>query len=141
MKSAALLSIGLLFLLACNKKPDSSRTDLLTEKPWKFVKIESSMNNGPWYDEVQFWATCEKDDELVFLIDHSYSLRNGETKCDASDPDVFDVATWNFLDNETKLDMDGSVTTIDALDKTQMILSSTETSGVDTYRYRYTLAH
>lgn len=141
MKTLVLVCAILLCMVSCRKNPDNSKVDLLTEKPWKFVKIESKVNNGPWMDEVQFWPQCQKDDEIVFMRDHSYAIRNGAMKCNPTDPDEFDVATWNFVDKETKLDMDGAVTTIEVLNHTQLVLSSTETTGGDAYLYRYTLEH
>jgi hypothetical protein len=141
MKLLFMLSVSFLFLVSCKKEPDNSKTNLLTAKPWKFVKVESKTNNIPWMDEVPFWPQCKKDDEIVFMKDHSYTLRNGATKCDPLDPDVLDVARWNFLDNETKFDMDGAVTTIEVLNESQFVISASETSGGNTYASRYTLEH
>jgi hypothetical protein len=140
MKTLVVLSAFVLLLSACKKDPDQSKTKLLTEGAWKFIKIEYEMN-GLWIDEVSFWPPCKKDDEIVFMKDHSYILRNGATKCSSSDPDTFDVVRWNFLDDETKLDMDGAVTAIEVLNHSQLILSATQTTGGITSSTKYTLEH
>jgi len=138
-----ILPIAIVFLLfSCQKAEDEeSKTSILTEKAWKFVKVESKTNNGAWLDEAQFWAACKKDDEILFKSNNSYVHSNGAIKCSPSDPDVFDVATWKFLDNETRFDMDGAVTNIEKLDHQQFILSASQTIGGDTYYTRYTLEH
>lgn len=118
-----------------------SKTEMLTARAWKFVKVEYKANSDPWVDEVPFWPNCEKDDQILFKIDQSYILSEGLTKCNPSDPDIMDIATWKFLENETKIDMDGAVTTIDRLDAIQFIISASTTSGTDTYYYKYTLEH
>jgi len=141
MKLLFILSVSLLFLASCKKESGNSKTSLLTARPWKFAKVESKWNNDPWIDEVPSWPQCKKDDEIVFMKDHSYTLRNGATKCDPSDPDVFDVAQWYFLNDETKFEMDGAISTIELLNESQFILSASETSGADTYFSRYTLEH
>ena len=130
------------FLLSCSKDPDiESKTSLLTGKAWKFVKAESRVNNGIWLDEAQFWPTCKKDDEILFKTNNSYVLSNGATKCNSSDPEILDEATWNFLETETKIDMDGAITLIEKLDTQQFIISSSTIAGTDTYYYKYTLEH
>jgi hypothetical protein len=133
---------ALLLLFSCTKEEENeSKMSILTEKAWKFVKVESRTNNGPWFDEAQFWPACKKDDEILFKTNLSYVLSNGATKCTSSDPDVFDIATWKFLDNETKIDMDGAVTSIEKLDHQEFIISASQTQGSDTYYNRYTLQH
>lgn len=141
MQHTILFSVLVLTIFSCSKKNDESKTGLLTEKPWKWIKIESKVNNDPWDEEVQYWPSCRKDDEMLFKRDHSYVFSNGATKCNFSDPDILDEATWSFLENETKIDIDGSVTKIEVIDHNQLILSETETFGGDTYYYRYTLSH
>ena len=137
-----IFTLAICLLFSCSKEmEESSRTSLLTGKAWKFVKIESKMNNDPWVDEVLFWLPCEKDDEILFKTDGSYILSNGATKCDASDPDIFDVARWDFLENETKLSMDGAVAAIDELTSQRMVLSATQVSGAGTAYTRLTLEH
>ena len=92
-------------------------------------------------DEVPFWPACKKDDEILFKSDLSYVLSQGASKCDPSDPDISDIATWKFLENETKIDMDGAVLVIEKLDNNQFVISATATMGSDTYYNRYTLEH
>jgi hypothetical protein len=129
-------------LTSCQKEKDpQSRTGLLTGKAWKFVKIESKTNNGPWFDEVQLMSACEKDNEVLFKTNLSYVISEGATKCDPFDPDILDEVRWGFLENETKIDMDGAILFIEKLDQSQFIISASETIGTDTYYERYTLEH
>lgn len=128
--------------VSCKKENDpESKTSILTEKPWKFVRIESKTNNGQWFDEVQFMQQCEKDNEVLFKTNHSYVLSEGATKCNPLDPDIMDEARWTFLENETKFDMDGAVLIIEKLNHSQFIISASETLGTDTFYERYTLEH
>ena len=129
-------------LISCQKEKDSdSKTSILTEKAWKFVKIESKTNNGAWTDEVQFQPACVKDNEMLFKTNLSYVLSEGATKCDPFDPDIMDEARWSFLENETKIDIDGAILFIEKLNNSQFIISASETIGTDTFYERYTLEH
>jgi len=143
-----ILFIAVVFILcACQKENDEksiqeTKTSILTEKPWKIVKAESkSKNTDPWFDDSQFWPACVKDDQLLFKTNNSYTHSNGATKCDPMDPDLFDEARWKFLDNESRIDMDGDILNIETLNHQQFIIWASETIGADTYYSRYTLEH
>jgi hypothetical protein len=142
MKTIIFSLVLITTLISCQKENEpESKTSILTEKAWKFVKIESKTNNGPWFDEVQLMQSCEKDNEVLFKANHSYLLSEGATKCNPLDPDILDEARWSFLENETKIDMDGAILFIEKLNHSQFIISASETIGADTFYERYTLEH
>ena len=135
------LFIIILFSSCQKENEPESKTSILTEKAWKFVKIESKTNNGPWLDEVPYMPACEKDNEILFKANHSYVLSEGATKCNPLDSDIMDEARWSFLENETKFEMDGAILVIEKLNHSQFIISASYTSGGDTFYEMYTLEH
>lgn len=142
MKAIIISLATITLFISCQKEKDpESRTSILTEKAWKFVKIESKTNNGPWLDEVQYQPACVKDNEMLFKANLSYVLSEGATKCDPFDPDIMEEARWSFLENETKIDIDGAILFIEKLNDSQFIISASETIGNDTFYERYTLEH
>ena len=144
-----ILFIAIVFaLLSCQKEKDEKpiqdefKTPILTEKAWKIVRAESkSKIDDPWYVDSQWWPDCVKDDQLLFKINNSYTHSNGAEKCDPMDPDIFDEARWKFLDNETRIEMDGDTLNIETLNHQQFIMWASETIGSNTYYSRYTLEH
>jgi hypothetical protein len=79
-----------------------------------------------------------KDDIYKFANNNTYQITEGATKCDPSDPDIYDAGTWTFIDNETKIKLSsaggGSDTlNIQELTSTSLKVSSTvDVSGTPT---------
>lgn len=116
-----------LALSSCGKnddKPKSSKTTLLTDKPWKIVSFISKTGTES-EDIFKTGEQCEKDNVFFFKTDNTLVVEEGATKCDADDPDFYS-GPWAFTDNETKLrfslegDDDGTSFVIDVLSDTEL---------------------
>lgn len=85
-------------IIACKKdNPQPSKTALLS-KSWKTIAATS---NGQ--DVFTAMSSCSKDDLFILTSDGKYSYDEGPTKCNSSDPQVYETGTWVFQDNQTKL--------------------------------------
>ena len=142
VKLLPFLFLILITVNSCKKKNDQkSKTQLITEKDWKALKIEEKENNDPWFDYLAGADVCYTDDRYVFRVNNTYEINEGPTKCNASDPQVYETGTWSLGDNETKFIYDGNPFTIDQLTDNSMILSYSVTVGPDTYYAKLTFAH
>ena len=133
------LSLGLILLtvMACKKSdPQPSKTDLLS-KDWKLSDVLANVGGTP-SSVFSFFDDCVKDDVYKFANNNTYQISEGATKCDPSDPDIYDAGTWTFLDSETKIKLSsaggGSDTlNIQELTSTSLKVSSTvDVSGTPT---------
>jgi hypothetical protein len=85
-------------IIACKKdNPQPSKTDLLS-KSWKTTSI---ISNGQ--EVFTSFSSCQKDDLFILTKDGKYSYDEGSTKCNSSDPQVIEMGTWVFQENQTKL--------------------------------------
>lgn len=107
MKNYALSVLMLLVLMSSCKKDkdaDLSRTDLLTNKPWRLIsEVETASNSNNSKDNFQALDTCQKDDLTIFKRDNTVTYEEGPTKCSANDPQVFATGTWAFINDESRI--------------------------------------
>lgn len=107
-------------LSACDKdkvKP-ANKTELLTGKDWVMtaqtvspaIRLASGRSITDLYAEMD---DCDKDDFLRFEKPSAYTLNDGATKCDPSDPHSFS-GSWSFSDGEKVLN-----TTLQSPDPTE----------------------
>lgn len=131
-------------LLSCKKnKDEDSRMKLMTERTWRLTMYEYRENTtDPWDVEV-LTDPCELDNIFSFLSAGTYTVTEGPTKCDPSDPDLIDSGTWSFQNNETifritqfGVDVDG---TIDVLDANTLKFTIYDPSGPE--YIRITMVH
>lgn len=127
---------------SCKKNSDQkSKTELLTQKDWVMSKYELKSGGSVWIDETQYWQDFSKDDHFVFRTNNTVEQNEGATKCDASDPQIVDTGSWAFSDNETKITWFGKTSTIDQLNETTLIITTTDNSGETTISERITFVH
>lgn len=105
--------------IGCKKDNNAvakSKTQLLTEKTWKLVKLEQRINTAdPWSDiTAANYMPCELDDIFTFTSAGVFTETEGATKCSPSDPDLVDSGNWSFQSNETILRFAGGGSTEDA---------------------------
>jgi hypothetical protein len=134
----------MVFFFSCKKDNDSkSKTQLLTQKSWLISNAEERTGTEPWSQDAGWSSSpaCEKDDVTVFKTNFTYETNEGATKCNTSDPQIINSGTWAFSDNETKLNLDGDLLTIERLDETNLILTLSEVFLGTTYSFRITLRH
>ena len=144
MKQAINLSILTLFffvLNSCKKEDTKSKTDLITQKTWMIQKVESKEGTNPWEDDFPNWDACSKDDRYIFRVNNTYEFNEGLTKCDPTDPQIFDSGSWAFTNNETKLLIGSDEFTIVALTETNLIISVQESVGGVAYQVQITFSN
>lgn len=60
---------------------------------WRLVAMEEK-TGGVWEDTYDDLDACEKDNFLKFGADKSFSMDEGPTKCDATDPQRTALGGW-----------------------------------------------
>lgn len=83
--------------------PQPTKTELITAKNWKLTKQMVSINGSPESDFTQFYDACELDNLHKFATTGAFTIDEGATKCNASDPQINSTGTWMFTNNEAKL--------------------------------------
>ncbi|GAO42438.1 DUF5004 domain-containing protein [Flavihumibacter petaseus] len=159
IKSAAarlgLLVAGMAFLGGgCQKASGdeelntATRTQLLTTGSWKLVAHtfdpavdldgDGQADDTDYY---QYYEPCEKDDFITFHTDESGTIDEGPLKCDAGDPQTYDMS-WNWNNDETVLYANGQQITIIELTSTTMKGTVTENfSGTTQVTMTLTFKH
>jgi hypothetical protein len=79
----------------------------------------------------------------VFVSNGNYTLEEGATKCNASDPQIYERGTWRFLNNETQLETTAtgstaSVANLTELTATRMVQTAVENISGTNYTVTYT---
>lgn len=111
----ALVALAALTLMvsSCKKDNDNptpstpapqTKTQILTSHSW----VVKSLMVGS-VDYYNFIEDCEKDNFFTFKANGTSVEDEGATKCNPSDKQTID-GTWTFIDNETKIIMDGGDT-------------------------------
>lgn len=83
------------FNWACSKDSDSkekTRLELITAGTWKFPSAMEGLD------------TCSVDDTWTFFSDHTLKQANGIISCNDDELPEY-VGTWQFQENETKLNV------------------------------------
>jgi len=109
-KILILLAFSVTALFSCKDKAVETRTktELMagtSSKSWKITKGEAS-NGGLKIDVLATQQACVTDNVLTFNSSGTYDIKEGATKCNASDPELMLTANWTFMENETKFKID-----------------------------------
>ena len=102
---AAAACMSVLVFSSC-KKDEKSKTELLTGKTWVLkasvispgIVIQTGATVTDLYAQKE---PCDKDDELRFKTDKTYTEEEGSQKCKGTDPQVIETGNWNFNAAET----------------------------------------
>ena len=106
------------------------------------VKYEERENNGTWDNTFPGFDACSKDDKWIFKTDMSVDLTEGNIACAGNSPnEVMESTVWQFIDSETKLQLENDVFNIDQLDDNTLVISISESFGGVTYSTRVTMNH
>ncbi|MGH2553590.1 MAG: lipocalin family protein, partial [Chitinophagaceae bacterium] len=109
---------------SCNKSDNppapKTKTQLLTQSPWKF---KSATANGS--DASGYLQACQRGNIYTFAAAGTGTADEGPTKCNAGDPQSTSL-TWNFANNETVLHISTSLFTNTSNDFTLISLTETE---------------
>jgi hypothetical protein len=101
------------FLGGCSKNDNdggngpSEKTQLITSAAWKYDDAKVDITG----DEVGdtglppgILQDCDKDNVITLKLDSTGTIDEGNTKCDAGDPQSVDI-TWEFKNNETVINI------------------------------------
>ena len=109
MKKIFLVLIIMTTLFSCKKDEGTTtnpttktKTQYLTQKSWRDSIVLSRPDTNQAWTTVNFMP-CRLDDITNFKTDFSWSYENGATKCNTTDPQIWETGTWSFTTNETHL--------------------------------------
>ncbi len=87
------LFLGAMATLSSCKKDDKQVTpqNLISAKPW--IVTGATVDGTDAYGSL---ASCVRDDVFRYNADGSYTLEEGDSKCDASDPQIFARGNWTY---------------------------------------------
>jgi len=128
-------------LYSCKKDSVSppTKTELLTKADWKATNIEID-TSGAFFTVWALLDPCGKDDITTYKTDHTYKVIEGASKCDPTDPDIYDSGTWQFSADEKLLIHNSSENyTIEELTDTSLKVWITD-PGTG-YKFRLTYGH
>ena len=118
-----------LVFAGCQKKETSpkTKTQLITESPWKFSQAGIDQNGDGKIDlalPAGILEPCATDNLYTFKADHTGTVDEGPSKCSTSNPQTVPF-TWNFLNNESQIDI--STPLVAGIDGPVNIVELTET--------------
>ena len=99
--SMPLLLLAMIFVAGCSKETNITKTDLIS-KAWKY-KTFSAVAGALTIDVLSTLQPCELDDIYRFNSNKTYTIEEGVTKCNSSDPQIKESGSWRFNAAETKL--------------------------------------
>lgn len=126
---------------SCKKKNDQkSKTELLTQKNWYLKDLElRSGTSGTWGSIFGLVDDCDKDNFTKFNTNNKGIDDAGTLKC-GSEPQTYQY-DWFFLENETKISVDGEIASIEVLNETTFTVVQEDNSGTPSIFYRFTFRH
>jgi hypothetical protein len=148
MRKIQILLIITLTVMVINCKKDAnsvvSRKDLLSGKTWIMTAetISPAMNvNGTLITD--FYSqepSCTKDDIAKLNSNGTYTLEEGQTKCSANDPQVYETGTWTLSSDESVLVLtsNGTVTNAKIQELTASKLVVIEEETLNSIKYTLT---
>lgn len=130
----SLLTLSLISLLTftgCQKDdpPPPTKTELISRN-WKATAM-TAVFPAPigTVDVFAQLEACEKDNIIKVKADGTYTVDEGATKCDPTDPQIVETGNWVFASNETKLTIMGETWDIVSLSATSLVLKQDLPAG------------
>jgi len=99
--SIPLLLVAMIFVAGCSKEANITKTDLIS-KAWKY-KTFSAVAGALTIDVLSTLKPCELDDIYRFSSNKTYTVEEGASKCNSTDPQIKESGSWRFNAAETKL--------------------------------------
>lgn len=134
-----------------NQQKTKTKTELLTQGTW-ILKAETvdpalSINGTQVTNLYAQLDDCDKDDITDLKSDKTYTIEEGATKCNQTDPQVIEDGHWNFNSDETLVILTPTGQTsaeykIQELNETTLIVVGEETdnNGIK-HQFTSTYAH
>lgn len=103
------------FLSSCNKDDEAPVTKSQTISGKKWISTALTINPGVQFEEggpviTDLYAfyqnagrTCINDDIKVFNLNGTYTFEEGASKCQPTNPQVYESGTWLFSSDESAL--------------------------------------
>ncbi len=113
-----LLMLALFAVAGCGKDPVITKTDLIS-KAWKY-KTFTAAAGALTLDVLSQMQPCELDDIYRFTTNKTFTVEEGATKCNASDPQIKESGPWRFNTAETKLYL--GTDSVDVIELTSTVL-------------------
>ena len=117
----AAAALCMLAVASCKKGDDNpSQRDRLTTGKWRLTAGTVTYNLGGISQTQDIYSSlepCEKDNLAIFKTDDTAVTDEGETKCNANDPQQETAGPWTLYENDTRLNYQGinwKVVTLDA---------------------------
>jgi len=121
----------------CSKDDDNgsnkSKKELMTQKTWKLVK--HTMNTVDVTN--QLYQSCELDNVYTFSASGNYTITEGTTKCNSSDPDLVDGGAWALRTNDTQIQMDGDLYDIIELNDNTCKIKPNPDTDLQTFTFQH----
>ncbi len=138
-------------MAACGNDDDGpappTRTELLTGKAqWNFAAIESDPpypEGGTLVRDVYAQLpNCFRDNFYRFQENGRFTLENGPTKCNDSDPQILNQGSWTFNADETALSLSGNSASFEwkIVELTEAALVIQQEFTEDNIRYTWTFS-
>jgi hypothetical protein len=96
-----LLMLTLIAVAGCGKDPVLTKSDLLA-KAWKYKNFTAAAGSLT-LDVMSQMKPCELDDIYRFSSNKTFTVEEGATKCNTTDPQIKESGPWRFNAAETKL--------------------------------------
>jgi hypothetical protein len=96
-----MLLLTLIAIAGCGKDPVLTKADLLA-KTWKYKSFTAAAG-ALTIDVMSQLKPCELDDIYRFNSNKTFSVEEGATKCNTTDPQIKESGPWRFNAAETKL--------------------------------------
>ncbi len=145
-----LIALLLFVVSSCDKGGDlvdpPSKTELLGDGPWELsaqtVDPPVDYNGTPVSNEFAQLDACIKDNILTF-VNGTYTINEGDSKCDEADPLIKEAGTWSLSDEEATITFDAesgaqTVRALTTLNRDQLVLTETFEDGGLTFTRIYT---
>jgi len=117
--------IALVTFSGCQKDdppPPPTKTELISRN-WKATAM-TAVFPAPigTVDALAQLQPCERDNIIKVKADGTYTVDEGATKCNPTDPQIVETGNWVFASNETKLTIMGETWDIVSLSATTLVL-------------------
>jgi hypothetical protein len=136
-----LLLISLPFAGCREDEPPAQddRPEMLSGKVSKNWKITEVTKNGT--SIFSSYQECESDNVYTYYADKKYTLAEGNTKCDSTDPDLIFQGSWHInTETNTIIIVNGGSQQyyiIRSLNETTLVLAVN--AGLSSYEFTYTM--
>jgi hypothetical protein len=122
-RSILFLLAAFLFFTSCNKNKEQAKTaaDFLTDSEWVLVNYGDDLNNNNVLDiSERGIMECQRDNSYLFNKNGSGIIRLDATGCGEGIRES--SFAWRLVDNNTSIDFIFGISSIMALNESEMIL-------------------